>query len=89
VAVLQSGQTDLGSANITAGFPGGIGTVVTEGIGTSGMIVDNDANTNTGFYPQAASIYFNALGENAACTNNTVLTATGGCAVKLTQAALQ
>jgi hypothetical protein len=53
------------------------------------MIVDNDANTNTGFYPQAASIYFNALEENAICSNVSDGTATGGCAVKLTQAALQ
>jgi hypothetical protein len=83
----QSDQTNLGSANITAGFPGGVGTVVTEGLGPSGMIVDNDANTTT--FPQAATIYFSALQQNAACTNNTVLTDTGGCAVKLTQAALQ
>jgi len=86
-AAYQSAQTNFGSANITAGFPGGIGTVVTEGLGPSGMIVDNQANTAT--YPQAASVYFNALQENAACNNNTILTDTGGCAVKLTQANLQ
>jgi hypothetical protein len=84
VAAYQSSQTNLGSANITAGFPAGVGTVVTEGLGPSGMTVDNDSSS-----AQAASIYFNALGENAACTNNTVLTDTGGCAVKLTQAGLQ
>ena len=87
VAALQSSQTDFGSANITSGFPSGVATVVTEGIGTSGMIVDNNANTTT--YPQTSSIYFNALSESAACTNNTVTTDTGGCAVKLTQAALE
>jgi hypothetical protein len=84
---LQSSQTNLGLVNITAGFPGGFSAAVKEGLGPSGMIVDNQANTTT--YPQAASIYFNAQGENAACTNNTVLTDTGGCAVKLTQANLQ
>ena len=85
VGALQSGQTNMGEANITAGFPGGVSSnLATEGLGPSGMIVDNDSAS-----AQAASIYFNALGENAACTNNTVLTDTGGCAVKLTQAALQ
>jgi hypothetical protein len=84
---LQSGQTNLGQVNITGGFPGGFAGVVTEGLGPSGMIVDNDANTATS--PQAASIYLNAEQQNATCNNNTVLTATGGCAVKLTQAALQ
>ena len=79
----QSNQTNLGSMNITAGFPGAI-TVVTEGLGPSGMIVDNDSSS-----AQAASIYFNALQATATCTNNTNVSATGGCAVKLTQAALQ
>ncbi len=85
VAALQSGQTNIGEANITAGFPGGVSsTLATEGLGPSAMIVDNDSAS-----AQAASIYFNALGENAACTNNTVVTDTGGCAVKLTQSGLQ
>jgi hypothetical protein len=79
----QSNQTNLGSMNITAGFPGAI-NVVTEGLGPSGMIVDNDSSS-----AQAASIYFNALQATATCTNNTNVSATGGCAVKLTQAALQ
>jgi hypothetical protein len=87
LGALQSSQTNVASINITSGFPTGFTDLATEGLGQSGMVVDNDANTTT--YPQAASIYFNALGENAACTNNTVLTDTGGCAVKLTQAALQ
>ena len=85
-AALQSGQTNIASSNITAGFPAGFSALTTEGVGTSGMVVDNGANTAT--YPQAASIYFNALQENAACNNNTN-GQTGGCAVKLTQAALQ
>lgn len=84
---LQSNQPNVTSMNITSGFPGGLGTLVSEGLGPSGMIVDNDADTTT--YPQAASIYLNALQENTACTNNTVVTDTGGCAVKLTQAALE
>lgn len=84
VGAHQSNQTNLGSANITAHFPGGVGRVVTEGLGPSGMIVDNDSSTG-----QAASIYFNALQATATCTNNTNASATGGCAVKLTQAGLQ
>jgi hypothetical protein len=85
---------DMATLDITHGFPGSAfvgNNVVTEGFGTSGMIVDNDANTNTGFYPQAASIYFNALQEDAACTANTpgdLAPGSGGCAVKLTQAGL-
>jgi hypothetical protein len=82
VAAYQSAQTNMASVNITGGWTWG--TFVTEGLGPSGMTVDNDSSS-----AQAASIYFNALGENAACTNNTVLTDTGGCAVKLTQAGLQ
>jgi hypothetical protein len=82
VAAYQSAQTNMASANITGGWTWG--TFVTEGLGPSGMIVDNDSAS-----AQAASVYFNALGENAACTNNTVLTDTGGCAVKLTQAGLE
>ncbi len=86
-AALQSNQTNVASWNITAGFPAAFNTLVTEGLGSSGMVVDNAANTAT--FPQAASFYFNALQQNAACNNNTNLGATGGCAVKLTQAALQ
>lgn len=80
----QSSQSNLASANITSGFPTAIGSLVTEGIGTSGMTVDNNSSS-----AQAASIYFNALLQNATCNNNTVVTDTGGCAVKLTQAALE
>ena len=83
---LQSDQTNIGLVNITGGFPGGFSGVVTEGLGPSGMIVDNDANSAT--YPQAASIYFNAQQQNTTCSNNTDITETGGCAVKLTQAGL-
>jgi hypothetical protein len=88
IAALQSGQPNVSSAKITTGFPTAatFTAPVRDGVGTSGMVVDNQANTAT--FPQAASIYFNALQQNAACTNNTS-PATGGCAVKLTQAALQ
>lgn len=73
----------MASFNITTNFPTAFNTLVTEGIGASGMVVDNDSASN-----QASSIYFNALRQNAACNNNTVVADTGGCAVKLTQAAL-
>lgn len=89
VAGLQTNQTNLASLNITSGFPTGFNTLVTYGAGPSGMIVDDNASATT--YPQAASIYFNAVLENAACSNNsnpTVLTDTGGCAIKLTQSGL-
>ncbi len=84
VAALQSAQTNMATVNITASAFGTFANFVTEGLGPSGMIVDNNSSS-----AQAASIYFNALGENAACTNSTVLTDTGGCAIKLTQAALE
>jgi hypothetical protein len=88
IAALQSGQPNVSSANITTTFPtaAAFTNPIRDGVGTSGMVVDNQANTAT--FPQAASIYFNALQQNAACTNNTS-PGTGGCAVKLTQAALQ
>jgi hypothetical protein len=88
ISALQSTQVNFSSANITTVFPTAatFTNPVREGVGSSGMVVDNQANTAT--FPQSASIYFNALQENAACTNNTS-PATGGCAVKLTQAALQ
>ena len=60
--------------------------IATESVGTSGIIVDNNASATTS--PQAASVYFNALQENTACTNNTNGAETGGCAVKLTQLGL-
>jgi hypothetical protein len=88
VGALQSNQQNVGAATITGGFPTFASfTLATEGVGTSGIIVDNAANTAT--FPQAASIYFNALQENAACNNNANGGGAGGCAVKLTQAALQ
>jgi hypothetical protein len=87
ISALQSTQPNVSSANITGGFTTTFTNPVAEGVGASGMVVDNQANTAT--FPQAASIYFNALQQNATCNNNTNGGGTLGCAVKLTQAALQ
>jgi hypothetical protein len=84
-SAIQSAQTNFASSDITSGFPNAF-TAVNEGIGTSGIIVDNNASA-TGF-PQAASVYFNALHQNSGCNNNINTALTGGCAVKLTQAGL-
>jgi hypothetical protein len=86
VSALQSAQVNFGGLNITGGFLVGA-NLATEGVGTSGIIVDNNASTTA--FPQAASVYFNALQENAACNNNTNGTSSGGCAIKLTQSSLQ
>ncbi len=86
-SALQSNQTNLASSNITAGFPNTFSSLVKEGVGTSGMVVDNNASAITS--PQAASIYFNTFQQNANCNNNLNGGGTLGCAVKLTQAALQ
>lgn len=83
VSVLTPGG-NFASANITAGFPTAFNTFADEGMGSSGIIVDNDSTS-----AQASSLYFGALQENTACNNTTSTTATGGCAVKLTQAGLQ
>ncbi len=87
-SVITTGN-DMASLNITAGFPGSTFAAgpTTEGFGTSGIIIGNESTSI-----QASSIYFNALDENATCTANTggsTTLGTGGCAVKLTQAALQ
>ena len=86
-SALQSNQTNVASWNMTTAFPTAIANLATEGLGGSGIVVDNAANTTT--FPQAASIYFNALQQNAACNNNATPGGTGGCAVKLTQSGLQ
>ncbi|HTU35558.1 MAG TPA: hypothetical protein VMF66_17270 [Candidatus Acidoferrum sp.] len=64
--------------------PNTTGGITQEGMGVTGMVIDNDSSA-----AQASSFYFGALGENATCNNTTVTTDTGGCAVKLTQATLQ
>lgn len=54
--------------------------------GPSGIIVDNDANTTT--YPQASSLYFSSQGNSTGALRCGTTTGVG-CAVKVTQAALQ
>ena len=68
------------SFDITAGMPGAASHVAPETTGTSGIVVDNISQS-----AQASSIYFSNQG-NTRC-GDTI--ATGGCAVKLTQAGLQ
>lgn len=80
VGTLQN-QSNVESYNLTSSSTGGI---TQEGMGVTGMVTDNDSSS-----AQASSFYFGAMGENATCNNTTVTTDTGGCAVKLTQAALQ
>lgn len=77
-------QLNVGSVNLTSNMAIGY---VQEGMGVTGMVIDNDSSD-----AQAASFYFGAMGENAACNITAasgVTTDTGGCAVKLTQATLQ
>lgn len=75
------------SFNISSGFTATIANSTIEGMGSSGMVFDNAANTTT--FPQASSLYFNSFNQNANCTNPTTGTNTNGCAIKLTQANLQ
>jgi hypothetical protein len=84
-SAIQSTQYNVASSNITNVFPT-VFSAVKDGVGTSG-IVDSNASTTT--FPQAASIYFNALSQNNNCNNHTNPGNTDGCAVKLTQAGLQ
>jgi hypothetical protein len=64
-----------------------IGSSIAEINGTSGIVVDNNANTTT--FPQASSLYFSNQG-NATLTVpcGSVLTGAVGCAVKVTQSGL-
>lgn len=67
------------SLNITSAFPASaVGRA--EAKGTSGIVVDNVSTSG-----QASSIYFSTQ-DNQLCGDGT---GTGGCAVKLTQSALQ
>ena len=63
-SALQSTQPNVASANITSGFPTTFSKVVTEGNGTSGIIVDNRFNN----FHQAASIYFSACNRTRPAT---------------------
>lgn len=83
VGSLQN-QTNVASFNITNPFAAAFGASAREGMGVTGMVMDNPSAAS-----QASSFYFGSIGENASCNNTTVTTATGGCAVKLTQAGLQ
>jgi hypothetical protein len=79
------GQVNFYSFLATNGWTGTVqGTPVTEGLGASGMVFDNNSAS-----AQASSVYFNALNEDAACSSPQTGANTGGCAIKLTQAALQ
>jgi hypothetical protein len=75
---------NLYSFPITTGWNTTIQSAVTEGLGISGMVVDNDSASG-----QASSIYFNSLDQNAACASPQSGANTIGCAVKLTQAGFQ
>jgi len=89
-SVLCTGA-DMAAYNITSGWTTTyLAGPATYGYGTSGMIVDNEAATSgANSTPQASSIYFNALNENATCSNPQTGTNNNGCAVKLTQSGLQ
>ena len=76
------------SVNITS-TPGTltVGSSIAEITGTSGIIVDNNANTTT--FPQASSLYFSNQGNSTLTTPCGSLLVFGvGCAVKVTQAGL-
>ena len=87
LGVLCNPLISVASANFASGFPGGVGTVVSEGLGTSRLILDNSANTTT--HSQAARIYFIVLREDAAYNSKADGTQTCGCAIKLRQRDLQ
>jgi len=81
VSVLQNRNPNIGLFNINS-FPASatLAASTQEGSGASGMVIDNNSSS-----AQASSIYFGALSTTAACGAG----GTGGCAVKLTQAAFQ
>lgn len=81
ITVLQNRDPNIGLLNINS-FPTSATLTAStqEGSGTSAMVVDNNSSS-----AQASSVYFGALSTTAACAAG----GTGGCAVKLTQAALQ
>jgi hypothetical protein len=81
VSVLQNRNPNIGLFNINS-FPASatLAASTQEGSGSSGMVIDNDSSS-----AQASSIYFGALDTTGTCGAG----GTGGCAVKLTQAALQ
>jgi hypothetical protein len=62
-----------------------IANSIAEVNGPSGLIVDGAANTTT--YPQASSLYFSTQGNSTAGVSCNGVVGVG-CAVKVTQAAL-
>jgi len=80
----SNGFLNLYSFLATTGWNAGIQKSILEGLGASGMVIDNSSAS-----AQASSIYFNALNEDAACSSPQAGANTNGCAVKLTQAGLQ
>jgi hypothetical protein len=76
-AVLPNGC--IMSYDITNGMPTVLTAAILERNGTSGIIIDNISTA-----PQASNIYFTTEGTGP-CGDGI---ATGGCAVKLTQAGL-
>lgn len=83
VGALQN-QANVASFDITNPLVATNGASAREGMGITGMVIDNDSSA-----AQASSFYFGSIAQNPNCNNITVTTATGGCAVKLTQANLQ
>lgn len=81
VSVLENRDPNIGLFNINS-FPASatLAASIQEGSGASGMVIDNNSSS-----AQAASVYFGALSTTATCGAG----GTGGCAVKLTQAAFQ
>jgi hypothetical protein len=80
----HGGFVNLYSFPATTGWNATFQNSILEGLGPSGMVIDNFSAS-----AQASSIYFNALDEDAGCTNPQTGANTGGCAVKLTQASFQ
>jgi len=78
------GFNNLYIFNSTAGWNATPIASVLNGLGSSGIVVDNSSASL-----QASSIYFNSLLQNAACGSPQTGANTNGCATKLTQAALQ
>jgi len=80
----SGGLTNLGcmmSFNVTSGMPAGFAFRAGPEVGgTSGIVVDNVSTAL-----QASSIYFSSQLNNGPCGDGS---ATGGCAVKLTQSGL-
>jgi hypothetical protein len=95
VNTLGSGSNCAGagcvmSVNVT-GTPGTLTILssIQEVNGPSGIVVDNNANTTTGNFPQASSLYFSRQGNSTvAVPCGSAATVGVGCAIKVTQAGL-